>query len=389
MYNFDEIVKRKGTNSVKWDTIKETFNREDLIPLWVADMDFRCGYFIQDAIEKKLKEGVFGYSFIPESYYEAIIAWNKKRHNIELKKEWILFAPTVVQGILFSLKAITEEGDEVILQTPVYHRFFDIVENSGCRLVENPLTYKEGKYYMDFEDLENKITDKTKAIILCSPHNPVGRVWSSDELNKLHEICLRHNVKIISDEIHSDLVFRKKEYVSLLNISKDIKENFIVATAPTKTFNLAGFQVSNLIIPNDELREKVSSELEKHFVSKPNIFATTALESAYNEGEEYLEEMLVYLEDNKDYAIEFFKKHIPEIKAIESEGTYLLWLDCSSLNLSHKELEEFFIKECRIVLNSGTIFGKSGSGFMRMNIGCSRDLLSKALNNIYRALNSI
>lgn len=389
MYNFDKIVKRKNTNSVKWDTIRDKFNREDLIPLWVADMDFQCGDFIQDAVEKKLKEGVFGYSFIPESYYQAIISWNKRRHNIELKKNWILFAPTVVQGILFSLKAITKEGDEVILQTPVYHRFFDVVEKSGCKIVENPLIYKDDKYEMNFIDLERKITDKTKAIILCNPHNPVGRVWNASELEKLCEICLKHNVKIISDEIHSDLIFRKKEHISLFHMSKEVRENCILATAPTKTFNLAGFQVSSLIISNDEIREKVNNVLEKHCVPNPNIFATTALEAAYNEGEEYLKELLVYIEDNKDYAIEFFKKHIPQIKPIESEGTYLLWLDCNSLNLNHKELEEFFIKECRLVLNSGTSFGKPGSGFMRMNIACSRDMLSKALNNIYKGFNSI
>ncbi|CAM2775648.1 MalY/PatB family protein [Hathewaya histolytica] len=389
MYNFDEVINRRGTNSEKWDTIKNEFGREDLIPLSIADMDFKVGDFISNAIQEKIKEGVFGYNCIPDSYYESIISWNKKRHNVDIEKSWILFAPTVVQGIYFSLKGIVKEGDEVIIQPPVYPKFRKIIEACGCKVVENPLICSNEKYYMNIEDLEKKITNKTKVLILCSPHNPVGRVWRQEELERLCEILLKYDITIISDEIHSDLIFKGEKYISLGNLNEQIMNNAIIATAPTKTFNLAGIQVSNLIVPNKKIRDRITNIIEDNLTARPNAFATCALEAAYNEGAEYLEELLVYIEDNKDYAIEFFKKHIPKINPVESEGTYLLWLDCSKLNLDDEQLHDFFINKCKLILKPGISFGEDGKGFMRMNIACSRNILSKALNNIYKALNSI
>ncbi|AWZ49169.1 cystathionine beta-lyase [Clostridiaceae bacterium 14S0207] len=383
MYDFDQEVIRKGTNSSKWDSIN---TKEDLISMSVADMDFKCGDFINNVIEKKLSEGVYGYSIIPDSYYEAIISWNTKRYNFNIKKEEILFTPSVIHGILYAIKAITNPKDEIIIQPPVYHRFHEVIERAECTVVNNPLIYKDNKYFMDFEDLKKKITSKTKVLILCSPHNPVGRVWTKEELQKLIDICLEKNIVIISDEIHKDLIFKDSQHNVLSTVDERIKEKCIITEAPTKTFNLAGFQVSNLIICNRTIREKVQKVLDDNFINKPNIFATSVLEAAYNEGEGYLGELNSYIEKNKEYAVEYFKKYIPHIKVVETEGTYLLWLNCSKLGFNGEELNRFFIDKCKLILNKGSMFGIEGESFVRMNIACRRSLLKIALENIKNAI---
>lgn len=388
-YNFDKKIDRKGSNSVKWDTLSSRFNNEDAIPLWVADMDFEVDKNITDKIKKRLEHGIFGYGTTPDSYYEALQSWMIKNHNYNIEKEWVVFAPGVVPGISYVVGAFADKGDEIIIQSPVYHQFYNIIENNGCKVVDNPLIVKDGKYKMDFDDLENKINDKTKMIILCSPHNPIGRVWERDELIKLGEICLKHNILVVCDEIHSDIVYKGYKHTVFSTIDKKLEDISIICSAPNKTFNIAGFKTANIIVANKDIREKLQKYMEKLFMDSHTLLGTIAQEEAYKNGQVWYEELMDYLEENKNFTIDFIKNRIPKLEVTHPEGTYLLWIDFSNLNMDEEELSRFLINDCGVILNKGSDFGKNYGQFQRLNIATQRDVLREALERIEKKVNSI
>ncbi|MDT8717204.1 pyridoxal phosphate-dependent aminotransferase [Clostridium sp. 19966] len=382
LYNFDEVIERRNTNSVKWDR-----GQQDVLPLWVADMDFKAAEPIINALEGKIKEGIFGYTIHPKKYYEAVVSWMERRHNLHVEEDWILFCPGVVPALNFIIKALTNPGDKVMIQTPVYHPFYRVIKNNSCEVVENELIFDGNKYEMDYEDLEKKASDpKVKLMILCSPHNPVGRVWKEEELKRLGDICLRNNVIVVSDEIHNDLILGGNKHINFASINNEFSNNTITCTSPSKTFNLAGLQVSNIIIQNKEIREKVENILELNEIGEPNAFAVDALIAAYEQGEEWLNQLIRYLDKNVEYISDYLKENIPEIKLIKPEGTYLLWLDCRELGMKGEELNKFFMDKAKVWLNDGRMFGAKGEGFVRMNVACPKSIIEKALTKIKNTL---
>ncbi len=389
MYDFDKVIDRHKTNSMKWDGLKSSYGRDDLLSLWVADMDFEASSAITKALQKRISHPIYGYMYCSDEYYKSIVGWMQRRHDWKVEKEWIVFTPGVVPALSYAIRALTELDDNVMIQSPVYHPFYHTVEYNGRKVITNPLIYKDGKYFMDFEDLESKIDSRTRLLLLCSPHNPVGRVWTKEELKKLGEICLKHNIIIISDEIHFDLVYKGYEHTVFAKISSKISENCIICTAPSKSFNLAGLQISNIIIPNDEIRKKYKNELKKDHIVRPNIFGQGALIAAYDESEDWLDYLMNYLEGNKDFFIKFIEKRIPKLKVVKPEATYLLWIDCSDLGMNSEELRNFFLNKCRLALNNGEMFGKEGRLFQRFNIACPRSTLKEALIRIERTIKEI
>jgi len=388
-YDFNEKVDRLGSNCVKWDLINRTYNDSEIIPLWVADMDFKVPEEIGDAIRERLEHPIFGYSLTPSSYYKAAINWFYKRCGWKVEKPWIKFAPGVTSGLKTIVAAYTKPGDEIIIQTPVYHPFYNIIKNNGCQVVENPLICKDGRYEMDFDNLEKVITKKTKMMILCSPHNPVGRVWTKDELKRVGEICIKNNVLVVADEIHADIVYEPNVHTVFAYISEEFADNSIICTAPNKTFNIAGLKTANVIIKNEKLREQYVLQMEKDCIEGPTTLGSVAQEAAYTSGEEWYQDLMKYLTENIDFTLDFFEKRIPRIKIRRPEGTYLLWLDCSGLNMKPEELSDFFLKKCKVWLNDGGMFGHAGAMFQRMNIGTSRAILEEALERIEREVNNI
>lgn len=388
-YDFNEKVERLGSNCIKWDLINRTYNDSEIIPLWVADMDFKVPEEIGDAIRERLEHPIFGYSLTPSSYYKAAINWFYKRFCWRVEKPWMKFAPGVVPGLKTIVAAYTKPGDEIIIQTPVYHPFYNIIKNNGCQVVENPLIYKDGRYEMDFDNLENVISKKTKMIILCSPHNPVGRVWTKEELKRVGEICIKNNVLVVADEIHADIVYEPNVHTVFASISEEFADNSIICTAPNKTFNIAGLKTANIIIKNEKLREQYILQMEKDCIEGPTTLGSVAQEAAYTSGEEWYQDLMKYLTENIDFALDFFEKRIPRIKIRRPEGTYLLWIDCSELNMKPEELSDFFLKKCKVWLNDGSMFGHAGAMFQRMNIGTSRVVLKEALERIEREVNKL
>jgi len=388
-YDFDKVVNRDNTNSTKWNFRKELFGVEDVLPMWVADMDFTVPPAIVEAIKKRADHGIFGYSQPDDRYYQATINWMKKRHNWDIKKEWFVITPGVVPAISMLVRTFTHPGDKVILQSPVYYPFYSAITLNGCQVVLNPLKFEDGHYTMDFNDLETKFDSRVKLLILCSPHNPVGRVWSKEELTKLGEICLKHNVIIISDEIHEDLVYKEYTHIPFASLSEEFAMHSITCTAPSKTFNLAGLQTSNIIIPNPKLRNDFQNMLESNAITSPNIFGIVALQTAYEEGEEWLDQLLDYLHENLNFLIEYIEKNMPQIKVIKPEGTYLVWLDFRSLGMDALSLKNFLLEKAKVAFDDGYIFGPGGEGFERINIACPRSLLKEGLDRIARAVNSL
>lgn len=386
-YDFDKIIERKNTNCVKWDFVDNYLGEKDVLPMWVADMDFPSPKPVIDAIKKRAEHEVYGYTDRSEAYYQSMIDWMLERHDWEIKKEWIAFIPGVVPAINMAVLAFTQPGDKIIVQSPVYFPFFAAVENNKRKLVNNQLKLENDRYVMDFEDLEKKIDSKVKMLILCSPHNPVGRVWTKDELIRLGEICLKNNIIILSDEIHSDIVYKGSKHIPIASISEEFAQNTITCIAPSKTFNVAGLATSNVIIPNEELLAKFNQMIENIHIGMTNIFGAVALEAAYTYGKEWLDELLVYLLGNTHYAINFIEDRIPKIKVIKPEGTYLLWLDCRELGMKQNELNQFMLKKAKVALSDGSVFGPGGRGFLRMNIGCPRVILKEGLERIERAVN--
>ena len=374
-YDFDKIVDRRGTSSYKWDSAEN----KDLIPMWVADMDFRTADCIIDALERRVRHGVFGYTRVPEKYYEAIINWFDRRHGWRIDRDMILYTSGVIPALSATIKALTEPGDKVIVQTPVYNHFFSSILNNGCEVVENPLTVMDGRYVMDYDDLEHKVKDpKVKLILLCNPHNPTGRVWTADELAKLNEICLRNNVMVVADEIHCELVYPGYRFIPFASVNGECKSNSITTNSPTKAFNIAGLQIANIIAPSTEIRDKIDRALNINEVCDVNPFGVTALITAYNEGEGWLEALIDYLYSNYLTLREYFAKNMPQLPIAELEGTYLVWVDCRPLGIDSDKLEEDLLKEENLWLNSGTMY--RGDGFIRINIACPRSVMLEGLD---------
>jgi len=383
-YNFDEIVDRTHTNCIKFDARTSFFGKADLLPLWVADMDFRTPDFIVEAIKKRAEHEIFGYTFRPESYTQSIVNWLKRRHNWEIKPEWISFSPGVVAGLTMAIEALSKPGDGVIIQPPVYFPFFDSVKGTGREMIENPLKLENGRYYFDLDDLKQKITPTTKLLLLSNPHNPGGMAWNEKELIELAQICLENKIVIISDEIHSDLIFDGFRHTPLAGISDEIAQSCVICMAPSKTFNTAGLTTSFLVIPNKRHLVAYERVMKLPHLHMGNIFGTVALEAAYNYGDEWLDQLMHYLQKNYYFLEEYFKVNLPEVKVMRPEATYLIWLDFSAFGLSDEALNQKLI-DAGVGLNRGVQFGKQGSGFMRMNIGCTRSMLEEALLRIKKA----
>ena len=387
-YNFDEIIDRDNTASVKFDLRKKVFGKEDIIPMWVADMDFKTPDFVIDVLKKRLEHPILGYSFRPDSYYHSIINWVKRRHQWDIEKEWISFSPGIVPAINMAIMAYTVPGDKIVVQPPVYHPFFSAISNNNRVQVENPLKLQDGRYFIDFKDLEQKLQD-AKMILLSNPHNPGGSVWTKEELQKLGELCVENDVLIMADEIHADLVFRPAKFVPMASVSPAIKKNTVTFIAPSKTFNMAGLATSSVITSNPLLKEKYDQILDTIHIGMGNIFGTIASEVAYNYGDEWLDELLVYLSQNMNFVEQYISKEIHDIKVIRPEGTYLMWLDCSGLNLKNKDLKDFMIHDAGLGFNDGRMFGTGGDQFMRMNVACPRQTLEIALNKLKVAINKL
>ena len=388
-FNFDEVIDRKNTGSVKWDFYGEVFSGKDLLPMWVADMDFRVPEAVIEAVIKKAQHGIYGYTEGFDSYYQAIINWVKRRHNWKIKKEWIFDCPGVVPAMHWAVRTFTHPGDKVILQSPVYYPFFKAIKNGGCQVVNNPLKLDNSKYSMDFADLESKIDSRVKMFILCHPHNPGGIVWSKEELTRLGEICIKNDIIVISDEIHGDLVLSGNKHIPFAAISEDFAMNTITCIAPSKTFNIAGLQASSVIIANPKLQKEFKIILENNAVSEPNIFALTALEAAYNHGDEWLDNLIKYIEENHKLVEDFIAAKIPKLKVIKAQATYLAWIDCRALGMDTTTLEKFVEKEAKLALTQGYVFGEGGEGFVRINLGCPRSVVQEALQRLKKAVDTL
>lgn len=379
-YNFDEIINRKNTNSIKYDGAAKFNKPQDLLPLWIADMDFKAPIEVREAVVKVAEQGIYGYSFIDDNYFDTLSTWYANKLKRKLKREWLLITPGIIFAIAMAIRVLTKEGEAVLIQRPVYYPFTNVIIRNNRKVVNNSLLLKEGKYVIDFEDFENQIIEnKVKLFILCNPHNPVGRVWTKEELIKLGDICLKHKVKIISDEIHSDFVYEGHEHIVLSDLSKEYEDITITATSPSKTFNLAGLQISNIWIPNQELRRQIRNEIRKTGYESPSITGIVACQTAYESGEEWLVQLKQYLQSNLEFLRTYLASNLPKIKLIEPEGTYLAWLDFREFGLEDEEIEDRMIHQAKLWLDKGIMFGEEGVGFQRINIACSRGTLEEAL----------
>lgn len=383
LYDFDRQIERRGTCSVKWsDEIMRQMNgKAGLTPLWVADMDFACPQPVIDAVMEEAKRGVYGYSYRTDGYYEAFLGWNERRHGWKLEKDWLIYSPGVVTALNAIVQEFTDEGDKVIIQPPVYHPFFYSVRNNGRQVMENTLLEQPcGDYSMDYEGLQQMASDpKAKLAILCSPHNPVGRVWRQDELKRFGEICVANGVIVVADEVHSDLVFKGCKHIPFATLSGDFARHSITCTAPSKTFNMAGLQVSNLIVPDDGIRAALSARMEANGIEEPSIFGVVAAEAAYRHGEEWLGQLLGYLEENAGLIGDFISDRMPGVGYRKPDGTYLAWLDFRGLGMNEASVRQMVVDRAGLALNLGAMFGSSGEGFARLNFGCPRSLLKTCL----------
>lgn len=381
-YDFDEIIPRRGSNSYKWDTAEE-----EVLPMWVADMDFRTAPTIIETLHKRVEHGIFGYTKVPSAYYEAITHWFTRRHSWPIEREWIIYTSGVVPALSAIIKALTVPGDHVVVQTPVYNCFFSSIRNNNCEIIANPLIYTNETYRIDFEDLERKAADpKTKLLLLCNPHNPAGRVWSREELTHIGEICIRNNVLVVADEIHCELVFPEYTYTPFASISKEFLMNSVTCISPSKAFNLAGLQIANIISADEGRRKKIDKAININEVCDVNPFGVEALIAAYNNGEEWLKELIHYLSENYRYLKSYFKKHLPLFPVTILEGTYLVWVDCSVMKRSSREIMNTLLEKEKIWVNEGDLYGDAGERFIRINIACPRQILTDGLSRLERVL---
>ena len=388
--DFDTIIDRKNTDCLKYDFAKRRGMPEDVLPLWVADMDFKTSSYVEDALAERARHGIFGYSESQTPYFEIVRDWMKRHHDWEVKEPWLIKTPGVVFALAMAVKAYTEPGDGVLIQSPVYYPFSEVIEDNGRRIVSNTLVLGEDhKYHIDFEDFERQIKEnQIKLFFLCNPHNPVGRVWTTEELTRLGDICLKYQVRVVSDEIHSDFIFRGRHQV-FADLKREYADITVTCTAPSKTFNLAGLLLSNIFISNRELRHKFRQQVNAAGISQLSPFGLVACETAYTQGEEWYQAMLAYVAENIAFTKEYVEKHLPGVEMVEHEGTYLVWLDFRKTGLSVEELEDLIVNRAKLWLDSGKIFGKSGEGFQRINVACPRQILEEALHRIREQLQAV
>lgn len=386
-YDFDKVTDRRGTNSVKYDFAKEFGKPQDVLPLWVADMDFPTAPAITERLMKTVQHGIYGYSNSKEDYFQAVSGWYQSHFGWEVRRSWLVKTPGVVFAITAAIRAFTEEGDAVLIQQPVYYPFARAITDNRRILVNSPLKCMDGHYEMDFEDFEQKIIDhQVKLFILCSPHNPVGRVWREWELKKVGDICLKHQVLIVSDEIHSDFVYPGYKHHVFASLSPEYADCTVTCTAPSKTFNLAGLQISNIFISNPDLKKRFRQAISETGYDEVNLLGMTACQAAYEEGEEWLAQLKEYLAGNLAFVREYLKQNLPQIRLVEPEGTYLLWLDFRELGLSGEEREKLIVEKAHLWLDRGEMFGSEGTGFERVNIACPKVTLRRALEQLSEAV---
>lgn len=385
-HDFDELVDRRGTGCKKWDTYPG-----DVIPMWIADTDFRCPQPVIDAMVKRAQHGIYGYPDNYKTFEEAIVNWQKRRFGWDIKPEWVEYTPAVIPAIVYAMHAFTQAGDNVVLQMPAYHPFHEIIPNNGRHILGNEMILQEdGSYAIDFDNLEELLSKRrTTMFLLCSPHNPTGKCFTREELTKISELCLKHNVFVVSDEIHSDIIYNGHKHIPFGSISQEAADNCVVCVNPSKTFNIAGVRTGAAVIPNRKNHDRFYSPLESLKAYGRTIFGTLPIEVAYNECEYYADQLLEYLEGNLAYLKKFMAERVPKIKVGDPQATYLIWLNCKALNMEPKELQRFFLEEAKVAMNEGSTFKTGGSGFMRMNIACPRSRLVEALNRIEAAVNKI
>lgn len=382
-YNFDKIVERRNTQSSKWDNVGARVGNPDALPMWVADTDFCCPQPVVDAVKARADHMIYGYPYVTPEFRTATVNWVKKRHGWEMNPDWVIFATGIVPVFNTMVQAFTNPGDEVIIQCPVYHPFgFAVVDNDRI-ISDNSLLYRDGQYSIDFEDLERRASSpKAKLFFLCNPHNPVGRVWTPEELRRIADICVKHHVIMISDEIHSDLILFGHHHTPIASLGEQYNMNTVTCYAPSKTFNIAGLRGSGIVVPNPEIRKRLENQFKRNRSIQQNIFAVPAYVAAYEQCEDYLEQLLPYLESNVEYLSEFLRTYMPKIKLVRPEATYLMWLDCSETGLSGNSLANFFIHESKVAVSRGDSFGREGAEFVRLNVGCPRATLEKGLQQI-------
>ena len=383
-YNFDEIIDRRGTESVKWDAVSERWGRNDLLPMWVADMDFRTPSFVMNALRKRLEHEVLGYTFACEEWYTSIINWLQSRHGWKVKREELTFMPGIVRGLAFAIQCFTEKGDKVMVMPPVYHPFFLVTEKNKREVVYSPLVLRDGQYYIDFDRFRKDIQG-CKILILSNPHNPGGRVWTREELEQIAEICYESKTLVISDEIHADLTLPPYQHITFALVSEKARQNSLVFMSPSKAFNMPGLASSYCIIENKERCRCFQEYMEASELSEGHLFAYLSVAAAYSNGTEWLDQVLAYIQSNIDFTDAFLSEYIPNIKMIRPQASYLVFLDCRTLGLNQKELVDLFVDGAHLALNDGTMFGKEGEGFMRLNVACPRSVLEKALKQLKKA----
>lgn len=383
-YDFDKTIDRRATNSYKWDSAPE-----GVLPMWVADMDFRTAPAIIDALQKRVAHGIFGYTRVPDAYYDAVTSWFSRRHGWDIDREWIIYTSGVVPSVSAVIKALTVPGDKVIVQTPVYNCFFSSIRNNGCEIVSNPLRRTADTYEMDFDALERCAADpRAKVMLLCNPHNPAGRVWTPDELTRLGNICLRNGVTVVADEIHCELVYQGFKYTPFASLSDAFLHRSVTCVSPSKAFNIAGLQIANIVAFDNDLRSRIDKAININEVCDVNPFGVAATIAAYNEGEEWLNQLVDYLHGNYEAMAEFCRRELPEFPITRLEGTYLVWMDCSSLGMPSDALEHALLDDARLWLNAGTMYGAEGEGYMRWNIACPRSVMLDGLNRFLNFVRS-
>ena len=386
-FDFDKVIDRRGTNCLKYDFAVERGRKEDILPLWVADMDFQTAPGIQERLRAAVDHGIFGYSDGKADYFAAVSSWYREKFGWETKEEWLIKTPGVVFALAAAVRAFTEKGDRVLIQQPVYYPFSEVIRDNGRVLINSPLKQVNGRYEMDFEDMERKILDnQVKLFLLCSPHNPVGRVWTEEELKKAGELCVKHGVLVVSDEIHSDFTYPGVAHHVFAGLSPEFARISVTCTAPSKTFNIAGLQVSNIFIPDPELRARFQKAVDAVGYSQVNLLGLLACQAAYETGEEWLSAVKEYIYGNLCFLREYLKENLPEIRLVEPEGTYLVWLDFGALGLTEEQRQELIEEKAGLWLDSGAMFGPDGEGFERVNIACPRETLQKALDQLAAAV---
>ncbi len=384
---FDRELDRRGTHSVKWDWREKIFGRDDVLPFWVADMDVQVPEEILRPMRERVRHGVMGYTFRPDTYEAAVVQWLSRRHGWETEQEWMRYVPGVMSGIAMAIQAFSEPGDKVVVQPPVYFPFFDVVKANERRLGYNELVRTEEGYTIDFEDLEQQLAeDRTRLFLLCSPHNPVGRVWTQKELERIGHLCSEHDVLIVSDEIHYDIFYGKHEHIPIASLASEFLEQTITLISAGKSFNIQGMGSGTVIIPSDPLREAYDKAMKRNWAFHETVMSVVACEAAYRHGYDWLNELVAYLQHNRNFLMDYVQERLPGISVLEPEGTYLAWLDCRETGMSPKELRQFMIDEARVGLNDGRQFGPGGEGFQRFNFACPRKTLREGLERIERAL---